>query len=68
MATKKLDLNKPLPSDATIQEQVDYWTARVAEQSTGTRGRLARQSLDLATTALEEMSDLSTSYLILQTS
>ena len=54
MATKKLDPNKPLPSDATIQEQVDYWTARVAEQSTGTRGRLARQSLDLATTALEE--------------
>ena len=54
MATKKLDPNKSLPSDATIQEQVDYWTARVAEQSTGTRGRLARQSLDLATTALEE--------------
>ena len=54
MATKKLDPNKPLPSDASIQEQVDYWTARVAEQGSGTRGRLARQSLDLATTALEE--------------
>ena len=54
MATKKLDPSKPLPSDATIQEQVDYWTARVAEQGSGTRGRLARQSLELAHTALEE--------------
>ena len=54
MATKKLDPNKPLPSDASIQEQVYYWTARVAEQGTGTRGRLARQSLELAQTALEE--------------
>ena len=54
MATKKLDTSKPLPSDASIQQQVDYWTARVAEQGTGTRGRLARQSLELAHTALEE--------------
>ena len=54
MATKKLDPSKPLPSDASIQQQVDYWTARVAEQGTGTRGRLARQSLELAQTALEE--------------
>lgn len=54
MATKKLDPSKPLPSDASIQQQVDYWTARVAEQGSGTRGRLARQSLELAHTALEE--------------
>lgn len=54
MATKKIDPNKPLPADASLQEQVDYWTARVAEQGTGTRGRLARQSLELAMTALEE--------------
>ena len=54
MATKKLDSSKALPSDASIQQQVDYWTARVAEQGTGTRGRLARQSLELAHTALEE--------------
>jgi len=54
MATKKIDPNKPLPADASLQEQVDYWTARVNEQGTGTRGRLARQSLELAQTALEE--------------
>jgi len=54
MATKKIDPNKPLPADASIQEQVDYWTARVNEAGTGTKGRLAKESLAVAQKALAE--------------
>lgn len=46
--TAKIDPSKSLPANASIDEQVAYWTARVAEMSTGTRGRLAEQSLHLA--------------------
>jgi hypothetical protein len=50
MANKKpaIDPNKPLPTNASIDDQVNYWSARVAEVGTGTRGRLAKQSLHLA--------------------
>ena len=50
MANKKpaVNPNKPLPANASTNDQVNYWSARVAAVGTGTKGRLARQSLDLA--------------------
>jgi len=50
----KIDPNKPLSPSASIDEQVAYWSARVTESSTGTRGRLAEQSLHLALQAQAE--------------